>query len=160
MTDKNSYVDMMIESLRKKINILERIQQSNEKLEELAVQPEMDLEELKQLLDEKDGCIAEIAKLDEGFQTVYERLKEELQNNKQQYKTQIQLMQQLIREITDYTATIQAYEIKNRARVEEQFTKMRKNVRNVKTGVKVAQNYYKSMSKLNVIEAQFLDKKK
>lgn len=160
MTDKNSYVDMMIESLRKKINILERIQQSNEKLEELAVRPEMDLEELKQLLDEKDGYIAEIAKLDEGFQTVYERLKEELQSNKQQYKTQIQLMQQLIREITDYTATIQAYEIKNRARVEEQFTKMRKNVRNVKTGVKVAQNYYKSMSKLNVIEAQFLDKKK
>ena len=61
--------------------------------------------------------------------------------------------------MTYKSVKIQEVESKQRLAIEGQFAKMHKNVRVAKKGMDVAQNYYKSMSKLNVVDSQFLDQK-
>lgn len=160
MEDIKQYIEMMIESLRKKSRILDRIQQANQRLEQLAMQPDMELEDLREILDEKDSCVDEINQMDQGFQTVFDKLKAELQDNKQQYREQILTMQQLIREITDKVVAVREQEVKNKLVMEGQFARQYKNIRAAQKGVNVAQNYYKSMSGMNIVDSQFMDRKK
>lgn len=159
MAEMSQYVEIMEEGLQKKKVLLEQIIDCNQRLEPVVQEAEMDMEQFKQLLDEKDEYVKQINQLDEGFETLYEKVREELSVNKAAYRQQILSMQQLIRTITDMTVQIQNMESKNRMAIEGQFAKKRKGIRTVKKGMDVAQNYYKSMSKLNVVESQFMDKK-
>lgn len=160
MAELKQYIDIMLDGLRKKAELLKCIMDSNSRLEKVIDHPEMNLEQFKALMEEKDQYVTQINQLDEGFQSVFEKVQEELHANKSLYSQQIQEMQQLIRTITDRAVQIQETEDKNRMVIEGQFARMRKNVRQVKKGVSVAQNYYKTMSNINVIDSQFLDKKK
>lgn len=159
MTKADQYIDIMIEGLRKKIALLDQIMESSRQLEQAASVSEMDLDQFKELLDEKDEYVSQINQMDTGFQSLFDKVKEELHKNKQMHKPQIQEMQQLIREITDRTVQIQEMEAKNQLLIEGQFGKMRKNVHVAKQGMNVAQNYYKSMTKMNVVDSQFMDKR-
>lgn len=150
---------MMAESLKKKTKLLSSIIGLNNKLEELAMQPEMDMDAFRNLLDEKDECAAQITQLDNGFEALFEKVRGELQGRKEQFREQILAMQQLIKVITDQIVLIQKAEEKNRTLIEGQFSRMKKSVREAKKGMDVAQNYYKSMSKMQVVDAQFMDKK-
>lgn len=159
MTETSQYIDIMVDGLRKKVVYLDQIIEGNRQLEEVVAMSEMDMDRFKELLDAKDECVGQINQLDTGFQSLFDKVKEELQNHKPMYKEQILDMQQLIREITDRTVLIQELEAKNKLAIEGQFSKMRKNIREAKKGMDVAQGYYKSMSKLTVIDSQFMDTK-
>lgn len=159
MVQTGQYIEMMAESLKKKTKLLSRIIGLNNKLEELAMQPEMDMDTFRNLLDEKDDCAAQITQLDNGFETLFERVRDELEGRKEQFREQILAMQQLIKVITDQIVLIQKAEEKNRTLIEGQFSRMKQSVRVAKKGMDVAQNYYKSMSKMQVVDAQFMDKK-
>lgn len=159
MAQTGQYIEMMAESLKKKTKFLSRIIGLNNKIEELATQPEMDMEEFRVLLDEKDDCVTQITQLDNGFETLYDKVHDELQDRKEQFREQILAMQQLIKVITDQVVLIQKAEEKNRTLIESQFSKMKQSVCVAKKGMDVAQNYYKSMSKMQVVDAQFMDKK-
>lgn len=159
MTEISQYIEIMTDGLRKKSTLLDAITESNLKLEQVICQQEMDMEAFKTLLDEKDDYAKQIKQLDEGFQSLFDKIADEVRSNKEKYRQQILDMQQLIREITDKAVQIQETESKQRLTIEGQFSRMRKKLRVAKQGMDVAQNYYKSMSKLNIVDSQFLDKK-
>lgn len=159
MAEVSQYIDIMVESLLKKSSLLDDIIESNNKLETVIGESELDMESFRQLLDAKDSCVNQINRLDEGFESLFHKIKDELHNNKEQYRQQILNMQRLIRTITDKAVQIQETESKQRLAIEGQFARKRKELRTAKQGISVAQNYYKNMSKLNVVDAQFLDKK-
>ena len=69
-------------------------------------------------------------------------------------------MKQLITGITEKSVTIQSQEARNRKLVEQRFSQERKKVRSMRNTSTVANQYYKNMSRLNVVDAQFMDKKK
>ncbi len=87
-------------------------------------------------------------------------MKAAIETEKQEHKEEIQLMQQLITEITEKSVTIQSDEIRNRRLVESRFAQERKKVRSKKNTSTVAKQYYKNMAKLNYVDAQFMDRKK
>ena len=66
----------------------------------------------------------------------------------------------MITEITERSVNIQSEEVRNRKLVEMRFSQERKKVRNMKNSSTVANQYYKTMTKLNHIDAQFMDRKK
>lgn len=159
MAELSPYIDIMKEGLQKKSALLDSIIDSNERLEPVIQEAEMNMEQFRQLLDEKEEYVRQIVQLDEGFQTLFDKVRDEIQENKSLYRQQIQDMQQLIREITDKAVQIQETENRHRLVVDGQFARKRKNLKAVRQGVNVAQNYYKNMSGLNVVESQFLDRK-
>jgi hypothetical protein len=69
-------------------------------------------------------------------------------------------MQSLIRELTEKSAAIQVQEARNKAQMEQKFSAVRKQVREVRTSQKIVNQYYKNMMKTGFVEPQFTDNKK
>ena len=156
----NNYLNILEDSLKKKIEILERIDEVNRVQSDLLKGEQADLENFDRCVDEKDLYIKELEKLDEGFDTLYEKIKQELLGNKAQYADQIKRLQKLITEITDRSVSIQAQESRNKALVEKYFAEQRKELGQVRKSSKAAYGYYQNMSKSNTVPPQFMDKKK
>ena len=98
--------------------------------------------------------------MDQGFETVYDRIKEQLLGNKEQYAAQIRALQSLIGELTDKSVKLQTMEQRNKSAVEQQFRKSREKIRQGRQNKQAALNYYKNMNNSNYVPPQFLDDKK
>ena len=155
-----NYLNILEDSLLKKKDVLRRIQEVNETQTQILKTEPVDLELFDQGVDEKDLYIKELTVLDEGFENLYDKIKEELIGNKQKYAKKIKKLQQLISEITDTSVSIQAQEERNKTLVETCFKKERSNLGKSRKNSKAAYGYYQNMSKAGVQESFFMDKKK
>ena len=160
MGDEKAYIEIITDSLKKKIRILDQMILKNDEQKNIIGVPNPDMAAFEKTEEEKTVFINELKFLDEGFQTVYDRIKTEFLKNRNLYKEEIRTLQSLIKDITDRSMTIQSQEERNRNDIQRYFSNVRKNIRQAKTSNKVAAGYYKSMSRLDVIEPQFMDKKK
>lgn len=152
------YLQILIDSLRKKSIVLTNLTQKNA-LQEAAVLQD-DSQTFEHVMEEKAVLIEELNHLAQGFDTVFERVKSEIAANPGKYKKQIQEMQALVREISDKSLGVQSQEKKNKELIEKQFRKMRQDIQGRRTSVKAATNYYKSMSSLSFDGTSNIDKKK
>ena len=99
-------------------------------------------------------------RLDAGFAELFERVREELNGNRQAYCKEIAAMQELIRLLTEKSADIRAQEQRNKELMTRKFAAVRKQVKEVRKSQKIVNQYYKNMMKTAYIEPQFTDKKK
>ena len=153
-----NYLEILTDSLKKKSKVLDEIMQYNSDQENLLRQESISLEELDANRELKDGLIQKLVQLDDGFETLYERIKEQLLTQKDQYKAQIGQMQELISGITEKSVSIQAQEARNKGMIENYFARERGQLRQSRQVSKAAYGYYKSMS--NGVSSQLLDQKK
>lgn len=100
-------------------------------------------------IEEKGRLIERLTQLDDGFDSMYQKLARELENNRERYADQIHTIQQQIKEITDLGVSIQAQEARNKSLVESFFSRERKNIHTSLQNSAKAYNFYKSMSSLN-----------
>jgi len=154
-----NYLGILSESLEQKISVLEDIQAYNIRQEEAFTQDTPDMERFDEALEEKEELIQRLEKLDEGFESVYERVAECLKDNRVAYATQIRELQSKIQRITDMSAAIQAQEARNKKLVENYFIKMRAGIKQNRQGSQAAYNYYKNMSGAVFNNPQFMDSK-
>jgi len=154
------YLDILEDSLVKKNHILDEIKRINDEQKECLQKEDIQFEDFDEYIEKKAEYIEELEKLDEGFETLYARVEDELKDNREQYADQIRNMQQLIREITDKSATIQAQESRNREYINNYFGKRRSEIREGRRNSKAAMNYYKVQSNTTYTEATFMDSKK
>ena len=154
------YFKIMIESLEKKIAVLDKILVENNKQKELFGKDDFDEEALKETFDKKSELIDELSALDDGFKEVYDRIKYELAQNKEKYASEVKKMQELIKIITDKSMDIEAQEKRNHLLAQSYFMSLKKNIKKSKTNLKAASKYYKSVSQTNYVDAQFMDRRK
>lgn len=159
MQDKE-YIAVLRQSLEKKVQILDFIIEKNKEQRLLFTDDTLPPERLEENIKEKGDLIDQLNKLDDGFETVYNRVREVLADGKEAYQEDIKRMQELIREVTDKSATIQAQEQRNHELAVQKFSTIKKEIRKARTTSQVASKYYKSMSNMNVVDAKFLDQKK
>ncbi len=148
---------ILSESLDRKLQVLKDIQKYNEQQEQSFLSETIKLEDFDEAIEEKGRLIERLNKLDEGFEAVYSRLAEELKGNREKYKAQIAELQNKIRQVTELGTSIQAQEKRNKALVEQYFSKSRENIRQERKNSKAAYNYYKNMSGNSVSSSQFMD---
>lgn len=151
---------VLSESLDKKLQLLREIQEYNKKQERSFLEGTADLEGFDAAIEEKGRLIEKLERLDEGFETVYGRLAEELKENRDKYKAQIGLLQDKIRQVTELGVSIQAQEQRNKKLVEQYFAKQHSNIRKERKNSKAAYDYYKTMSGAAVTQSHFMDSKK
>ena len=135
-----NYLQMMIDSLNKKKGILIRIIELNEEQNQILSEETLNGDAFDDNMKAKGSCIDELDLLDEGFQSLYDRIKEELAGNKTKYSSEIAAMKQLIKEVTELGA------------------RERQEHREAKRSASMAKSYYQNMSKLSN-EPQFMDTK-
>lgn len=157
---ERTYVDIMIQSLNKKIQVLDRIAELN-KIQKGQLEDEMsEVEAFDKTVEEKAKLIEQLHQLDSGFEKLFARVKEELEGNKDAYADAIKTMQKLIRRITDKSMEIQAQEARNKDLMVRKFAYVKESAKSVRTNSKIATQYYKNMMNLHYVDPQFMDNKK
>lgn len=155
------YLDILEESLKKKIEVLDAIILKNEEQKKILEAEEFDPEEFDQNTEEKGKLIDRLNLLDSGFEKVFERVKEELESNKEAHRDQIHRLQDAIRTITEKSVFIQTTEERNRATVEQKFRKEHEKIQLGKNSMKVAKQYYNNMHGISAGGSTvFVDNKK
>ena len=157
--ENSNYLMIMVESLSKKINILEKLLEYTKEQELLLAEDEFSMEEFSGLLDKKGELIDVLNTMDQGFEQVYERMEEEIKGKKEEHAHEILLMQQRIKNITDLSIKLQELEYKNKEKIEVQFSKKRNEIKTFRQSKDNVNKYYRVMSKTQVVDSAFLDKK-
>lgn len=154
-----NYVDIMLQSLKKKEQVLKAIIDENLKQREILEDVNGDADAFDATMEMKAKLIEQLEQLDSGFEKLFERMKDELEGNKDRYAEQIRQMQQYIRSVTDKSIEIQAQEARNKDLMISKFASVKKQVKTMRRSSAVASQYYKTMSKVNLIDPQFMDGK-
>lgn len=155
-----SSIQVLVESLEKKSRLLDDIIRENDVQEDILKQEELDMDALDASTDRISSLAEALEKLDDGFESVYDRTREELISNKAAYRSEIARMQKLIGEITDKVVHINASRMRNKMRADQQFKKSRNQIGKAASKMKVSKNYYNSMNNLHYVSPQFYDSKK
>lgn len=159
MSEKD-YVAVLKQSLAKKVEILDTICALNVEQKRMLEDPELMPEELEENFRAKGELVDQLVALDDGFEQVYDRVKEELTHHKERYASDILQMQKDISRITERSADIRAQEQRNKSLMEQKFATVKKQVREVKNSQQAVNSYYRNMMKMNYVDPQFMDNKK
>lgn len=155
-----TYLGILKDSLEKKLEILNKIEEKSLEQSQMLKNPALDLYTIDLNMDEKVQLIEEINHLDEGFDSVYARIKVELEEQKGKYKSEINVLKELIIKVTEKSSIIQAIEARNKIQIESYLSKEKKEIQTKKSAMSVAKDYYQNMNKVKHVSPQFLDKKK
>lgn len=140
--------------------MLESISIINQRQKTELEDPSLDPDDFDKTVEEKAKLIAELEKLDDGFDEVFQKVRDDLTNHKEEYRDEIKTMQDLIRSLTAKSATVQGQEARNKVLMEQKFTAIKGQVRKVRSSQKVVNQYYQNMMKANLVDPQFTDSKK
>ena len=153
-------VQILAQSLEKKSQVLDKIIEQGNLQETILKQDKFDMDAFEKSIDEQNRLIEDLDKLDRGFESLYDRIREELLAHKEKYTVEIKRMKELIQQITDKVVIVNAAELRNKRMAENQFKKEKIAIQQSVSKSKVARDYYNSMNKLNCVAPQFYDSKK
>ena len=157
MTD--NYIDIMLQSLKKKEQVLKAIIDENLKQREILEDVNGEADAFDATVEAKAKLIEQLEQLDSGFEKLFARMKEELEGNQDKYAEQIRQMKEYIKKITDKSIEIQAQEARNKDLMTSKFATIKKQVKTMRKSSAAASEYYKTMAKLNYVDPQFMDGK-
>ena len=150
---KDVYINILIESLKEKSKLLDElflidVEQSR------VLMPEKPDKNAVDLNIQKSVKIAEeINGLDDGFESVYRKVRSELLDNSAAHKKEIELLKELISEVTEKSVKIMATENRNRDTASEKLVFSMKKARStVHNAASVPAKYKKSMHKVGAHE--------
>ena len=155
-----SYLQILRDSLDKKLKLLIAIEKKSLEQTEMLKSPEVDLAAVDVNMDEKAELIDKVLLLDEGFESIYAKIREQLTLNKEQYKDEIKAIKSMIEKVTEKSTSIQAIEARNKAQMEVVFSSQKRALQNRRSAMSVARDYYQNMNKVKHVSPQFLDQKK
>ncbi|MBP3421794.1 MAG: hypothetical protein J6K37_05940 [Lachnospiraceae bacterium] len=153
-------LQLLIEALEKKKDVLSNILAKSEEQKELVGAPKLDMEQFDRLVDDKTDLLTQMEQIDQGFDMVYHRVKDELVANKQSYKTEIERLQQLIKDTLDLGAQIHATEVRTKDSMSNVLLASRQELVKKRVTSKSVMDYYKANSQMSVMDPYFIDKKK
>lgn len=155
-----NYLDLLEESLRKKLQVMAEIQKYNLRQQEIFQSQNVDMDRFDEYVAEKGALIDRVTALDSGFEKLYAKVAEQLSGNREKYAAQIRTLQSLVAEVTDTSVQLQAQEARNKKLIEDYFRREKEGIRMGRKSSQAAIGYYKTMSKTAVMPPQFMDSKK
>ena len=155
MGEEQRYIDMLIDVLNKQVKTLQDVLEITKRQSEIAEADVFDGDEFDETLSKKDACIMRLNELDNGFVSVYERVKRQVQADPQQYKTKISDMQALIRACTDLGNEIQTLENRNREKLVRCFAGKKKEYNAKQAAATVAGKYNTTMKNVGMMSGGY-----
>lgn len=157
---EREYLELLIQSLKKKLLLLNQIIVLNQQQKEMLMDENLDPDTLDVNVREKDELITQVTQLDEGFDEVYAHIADLMKKNPSDYEEELDRMRELIRQIMAKDASIRADEQRNYELAQKKFARVKKQIREVKTSQKMVNRYYQNMMQQRQADIQYMDNKK
>lgn len=157
---KQTYIKLLVDTLKKKSEVLRHLMELTELQESIINLDPFDEDQFLAVVSKKEEQLELLATLDNGFEQLYDSVKEELAEGRMNYAEEIKEMKELITLITDFSVKLQVLEKRNRAKMEIIFTNKRREIKNARANNMAVTNYYKNTSQQQVPQSYFYDKKK
>ena len=157
---EEEYLALLIQSLKKKLLLLNRISVLNQDQRDILQDENADPDAFDINVRDKDDLIQQIVTLDAGFDEVYAHIKELMERDHSAYEEQLEEMRGLIRQIMANDASIRVEEQRNYKLAQQKFAAVKKQVREVKASQKMVNSYYQNMMKQSRYQPQYMDRKK
>ena len=154
------YIEAMQISLEKKLGVLNKLLELTEDQAELLKKDELDDVAFTGIVDKKAVLIEELTKLDDGFEKMYENIKEEMKKDPAAHKEQILALQELIGKVTEVGVKLEATERRNKEKVDLFLKTSRNKIKTFNKSNSAVSQYYKNASAAVTGESFFMDKKK
>lgn len=154
-------IDMMIESLEKKRELLKFILKYTKEQAEILSKEEMDLRSFNNIMKNKQIHIDKLIQLDQGFESLFGRIKTAISSQTEIYRESIVQMQKLIKETTDLGIEVQVQEERNKVQFDMKSKGVKGEVkayRSHKSAMSTYQNNYIKSKKAD--QPHFFDSKK
>lgn len=158
-TTKQAYIQLLSDTLEKKKKILILLMNVTEQQEELVSLENFDDNLFNETMSIKEEHLKTLLKLDEGFEKVFEGVKDELSTNKNKYELEIKILQGLIKDVTDLSVKLKVLEQRNRTKLEFILKSKRKKIKDTRISSKNVANYYRAMFQQTDSQSIFYDKK-
>lgn len=155
-----NYLKALIDGLNQKITIIDKLTEYTNMQQDIVGASDVDWDRFDQTIDDKDALVQKLLAADEGFQAIYDRIKDDVVANKDKYKQYISELQRLIGVVTEKSTSLMALEQRTKAKVTSGFGAQRQKVNRTKASSKVASSYYNNMNRMNYIDPQLMDTKK
>jgi hypothetical protein len=155
-----TYAQLLVDTLKRKSEVLLQLMELTSRQENVISSEPFNEDQFMDIMDLKEEKIQVLNRLDEGFDKIYQSIRMELQQNKEQYSSDINIMKEFIIKITDLSINLQTMELRNKSKIEIIFGKKRREIRESTISSKTVANYYKSMSSQQEGQSFFYDKKK
>ena len=157
---EKEYLELLIQSLKKKLLLLNRISVLNQDQRAVLQDENAGPDDFDITVRDKDDLIQQIVALDAGFDEVYAHIKALMERDHSRYEAQLDEMRELIRQIMAKDASVRAEEQRNYKLAQQKFADVKKQVREVKASQKMVNSYYENMMKQSRYAPQFMDSKK
>lgn len=159
MEDNRSYVQVLVNTLRKQSDILKEILELTKEQRRIAESSHFDELMLEETLNKKEVLIVRLNELDDGFTSIYGRVRKEVKEHKEFYKEELQQLQSLIKECTDLGVEIKVLEERNRDKLARCFHGRHKEYGAQRTAATVASRYHQTMHNTQTADSYFFNKK-
>lgn len=157
---KQTYIKLLTDILYKKSKTLENLLELTKQQEIVIVTDDLDENEFLKIVNLKEEQINHLTTLDDGFEQLYQSVRDELAGNSDKYSSDIAVLKELITVVTNRSIEIQALEKRNKIKIENYFSNKRKEIRNSRVSNQTVTNYYKTMTNQQENSSFFYDKKK
>lgn len=157
---RKTYILLLIETIEKKKKILSWLQNVTKQQEMIIITDPFDEQLFEETIGIKEKHLNELKLLDDGFEGIYNGIRNEISENKEKYKIEIDKLKKLIAEVTDISMELQALEKRNKSKLNVLFSKKRTEIRDLRMSSKMVTNYYKNMANQQESQSFFYDKKK
>ena len=157
--EKETYLALLEDSLIKKSSILDQLMELTKEQEMIIRAESINEERFNYIIDQKEVLIEKLLSFDNGFEQIYQHIKDELSKNKDRYQKEIQRLQELIAGITDKSVALQAAERRNKVKLDAYLATKKESIRSFKISNQTATNYYKNLTGQHQGQAYFFDQK-
>lgn len=151
---------LLEENLTRKNYILDKLQTLCDKQSLLLVGDSIGMEDFDDCMNEQNVLVEELVQLDYDFEQLCKLVREEVIADHNMDESEKERISQLNQTVLDKGLKLQAQAASNKKKLDQYFQKERKNIGSGRRSSKAAMDYYRTMSKSNVIPPQFMDKKK
>ncbi|MDE5965767.1 MAG: hypothetical protein K2G89_02940 [Lachnospiraceae bacterium] len=162
MEDIQNYLKVLSDSLEQKKTVLTQILEVTRRQERIAMAQAEEFSEIEfsNTVNEKEVLIARLNQLDDGFLSVYNRIRQDVIDQGGLYDPEIRRMQEQIKVCVDIGNEIQVLEERNQTKMALHFSAKQEEYKARANMNSVAKSYHQSMSGVNFSDPFFMDQKK
>lgn len=148
------------DTIQKKEQYLDALHSLTKGQEETLLREKFSMEEFTDYMDKKEPYIKKISEFDAGFESVFAKMKPEMETYKKEFEPRIRALQQKIKTVLEKGAALCTLEEQNKTRLEFCLKDKKQEIKNFKRNSQTVSSYYKNMSGAFTDQSFFMDKKK